>query len=200
MCVGPHSGGCPPSCLGWDFSRRQCWLVLLKAGGQDAVTACSYGRGSREARSRAPGRGGVRSRADLVPSVSFAGGPCASCWLPFDFLQLCQAEAWHRGLCPPVIPSLALASQGPQPALSGSSSPCISFLPFPEVHRLLRPPGGGQEAAYRDTPISPPGARFSWAPLPPALLMPHWPARASRGGRLWDFVPRKLHLDEGGRL
>ena len=33
---------------------RQCWLVLPKAGGQDAVTACSYGRGSRPARSELP--------------------------------------------------------------------------------------------------------------------------------------------------
>ena len=53
---------------------RQCWLVLPKAGGQDAVTACSYGRGSRPrlpgGKVRAPGRGGVWSRADLVPSVS----------------------------------------------------------------------------------------------------------------------------------
>lgn len=55
--------------------ERQRWLVLPKAGGQDAVTACSYSCGSQEARSEL--LEGVEYGAGQTWSLlsPFAGGP-----------------------------------------------------------------------------------------------------------------------------
>lgn len=75
VCAGPYPDGCPPSCLGWGFSRETALVVLRKAGGQDAVTACSYSCGSQEARSEHPERveyGAGQTWSLLSP---FAGGP-----------------------------------------------------------------------------------------------------------------------------